>query len=144
MTVTRVRYLADTSVITRLVHPEVAQVLGPLLDAGQVGTCGTLDLSLYTMVRNPADLAAIMACRSAAFAWLSTEDGDLRRAVQVQAMVAETRQRLTGWPALVVAAVAERHHVTVLHYDPDFDLIGKVTGQDTTWVVPEGSLPGQG
>jgi predicted nucleic acid-binding protein len=71
-------------------------------------------------------------------------DGDLRRAVQVQALVAETGQRLTGWPALVVAAVAERHRVSVLHYDADFDLIAKVSGQDTRWVVPEGSLPGRG
>jgi Arc/MetJ family transcription regulator len=37
--------------------------------------------------------------------------------------------------------VAERHRVTLLHYDTDFDLIAKVSGQDTQWVVPQGSLP---
>ena len=141
---TEVRYLADVSVITHLVHAEVARVLGPLLDAGQVGTCGVVDLGLYALVRDPSDLehlAAVMAWRSASFGWLPTEDLDLHRAVRVQALIAETGQRLSAWPALVVAAVAERHQVSVLHYHPDFDLIGKVTGQQTRWVVPAGSLP---
>ena len=139
---TEVRYLADVSVITRLVHVEVAEVLAPLLVAGQVGTCGVLELGLYALVRDPDELAAVMRCRSTAFGWLTTDDVDMHRAVQVQALVAGTRQRLTARPALVVAAVAERHQVSVLHYDPDFDLIAKVTGQDTMWVVPEGTVPG--
>jgi predicted nucleic acid-binding protein len=33
------------------------------------------------------------------------------------------------WPALIVAAVAERGHVTLLHHDIAFDLIAKVTDQ---------------
>jgi hypothetical protein len=28
----------------------------------------------------------------------------------------------------------------VLHYDQDFDQIGKVTGQPCEWVVPAGSI----
>lgn len=42
-------------------------------------------------------------------------------------------------PDLLIAATAERHDVTVLHYDADFDLIAEVTGQLTRWVVPRGS-----
>ncbi len=38
------------------------------------------------------------------------------------------------------AAVAERHGITLLHYDGDFDLIGGVTGQRMQWVVPRGSV----
>jgi hypothetical protein len=34
-----VRYLADTSAILKLTDPEVAAVLGPLVEAGQVATC---------------------------------------------------------------------------------------------------------
>lgn len=136
-----VRFLADASVIVRLVHAEVAEVVGPLLAAGQVGTCGVLDLHLYATIRDPAELTAVAAYRSAAFGWLPTEDADFHRAVRVQAVLAEDARRLTGWPALVVAAVAERHRVSVLHYDADFDLIAKVTGQDTQWVAPAGSLP---
>jgi predicted nucleic acid-binding protein len=40
---------------------------------------------------------------------------------------------------LLIAATAERHGVTVLHYDADYDLIAEVTGQLTQWVVPRGS-----
>jgi predicted nucleic acid-binding protein len=131
------RYLADASVLTRLSRADVAEFLAPLLEAGYVGTCGVVDLRLHATIRELKDLPAIAALRMASFAWLTTEDRDLRRAIQVQAQLAETGQRLTDWSALVVAAVAERHQVTVLHHHPDFDLIGKLTGQETQWVVPE-------
>ncbi len=39
----------------------------------------------------------------------------------------------------LIAATAERHGVTVLHYDGDFDLITAITGQPTTWVAPAGT-----
>jgi len=45
-------------------------------------------------------------------------------------------------PDLLVAATAERHRVTVLHYDHDYDLIASVTGQPTQWVVPAGTADG--
>ncbi len=40
---------------------------------------------------------------------------------------------------LVIAATAERHGATVLHYDGDYDMIAAVTGQSTRWVLPPGS-----
>jgi predicted nucleic acid-binding protein len=43
-------------------------------------------------------------------------------------------------PDLLVAAVAERHALTLLHYDADFDTIAEITGQDARWVVPRGSV----
>jgi predicted nucleic acid-binding protein len=50
------------------------------------------------------------------------------------------RHRAAGLPDLLQAAVAERHAVTLLHYDSDFDLIAAVTGQPMQWVVPRGSV----
>jgi hypothetical protein len=29
----------------------------------------------------------------------------------------------------------------VLHYDSDYDLIAKITGQPARWVVPRGTVP---
>lgn len=49
--------------------------------------------------------------------------------------------RAIGWPDLLVAAVAERERVTVVHYDGDYDLIAKITGQPMQWVVPQGAVP---
>jgi len=42
---------------------------------------------------------------------------------------AEQGEHTVGWPELVVAAVAERHGVTVLHCNGDFERIAEVTGQ---------------
>jgi predicted nucleic acid-binding protein len=39
----------------------------------------------------------------------------------------------------LIAAVAERHHVTLVHYDEDFERIAAVTDQPQRWVVPRGS-----
>src|SRR5262249_16066825 len=55
----------------------------------------------------------------------------------VHAELAEQGQHHVAWPDLIVAAVAERHQVTVLHYNPAFALIAKVTGQHVEWVIPE-------
>jgi predicted nucleic acid-binding protein len=49
--------------------------------------------------------------------------------------------RSVGLPDLLIAAVAERERVTVLHYDADYEIIAKVTGQAIRWVVPRGSVP---
>lgn len=44
-------------------------------------------------------------------------------------------------PDLLIAAVAERNRVTILHDDRDFDVIAEVPGQPCEWVVPHGSAP---
>ena len=46
-----------------------------------------------------------------------------------------------GFPDLLIAAVAEREHVTVLHYDSDYDHIAAITGQPAQWVIPRGTVP---
>jgi predicted nucleic acid-binding protein len=43
-------------------------------------------------------------------------------------------------PDLLIAAVAERERVTIVHYDADFDTIAAITGPSTRWVAPRGSL----
>jgi predicted nucleic acid-binding protein len=135
-------FLVDKSAFGRLHHPEVAGVLEPLISRGLVATCGTTALELLYSARSPADHLRIARDVDAAFEWLSTEDQDLRRACEVSSLLAETsRHRAVGIADLIIAAVAERHGVTVLHYDADYDLITDVTGQATEWVVPRGAVP---
>ena len=43
-------------------------------------------------------------------------------------------------PDLLIAAVAEQHRVTVLHYDADYDRIAEITGQPMRWIVPRSSV----
>ena len=51
------------------------------------------------------------------------------------------RIRAVGLPDLLIAVVAERERVTVLHYDSDYELIAQVTGQPVQWIVPRGTVP---
>jgi predicted nucleic acid-binding protein len=135
------QFLADTSAIARYPSTEVAARLDPLVIAGLVATCALVDLQLLYSTPGQAEYTRLAAIRRASFALLPTEDADLRRAAQTQATLAERGQHRIAWPDLVIAAVAERHRVALLHYDADYDLIADITGQDTEWVVPKGSLP---
>lgn len=42
-------------------------------------------------------------------------------------------------PDLIIAAVAERNDLDVLHYDHNYENIAAVTGQRVEWVVPRGA-----
>jgi len=65
----------------------------------------------------------------------------LQRAAEPGALLRSGQIRAVGFPDLLVAAVAERERVTVLHYDGDYDLIAHITGQPMRWVVPRGTVP---
>ena len=43
-------------------------------------------------------------------------------------------------PELLVAAAAESLGLVLLHYDANFDLVTKATGQPSAWVVPAGEI----
>jgi len=135
-------YLADTSALARLHHPVVAAALAPLIEAGVVATCGAIEFELSWATRSSTDLDQLRADRDAGYEWLAIHDEDWRRALNVQASLWRSgRVRAVGLPDLLVAAVAERERVTVLHYDGDYDFVAQVTGQPTQWVVPRGSVP---
>jgi predicted nucleic acid-binding protein len=135
-------YLADTSAFARLHHPAVAAILAPLIEAGVIATCGVIEFELGWATRSSAELDELRADRDAGYEWLATHDGDWRRALEVQAFLWRAgRMRAVGLPDLLIAAVAERERVTVLHYDGDYDVIAQVTGQSMQWVVPRGTVP---
>jgi hypothetical protein len=136
------RCLADTSALARLRHPPVAEALGPLIEAGLVATCGVIEFELAWATRSAAEFDQLRADRDLGYEWLATHDEDWRRALEVQAVLWRGGQmRSVGLPDLLIAAVAEREQVTVLHYDADYEIIATVTGQPVRWVVPRGSVP---
>jgi predicted nucleic acid-binding protein len=135
------RYLADKSATARLHHSAVQQRLAPLIEAGLVATCTLIDLEIGFSSRTKREFNALLRER-AGFERLDIEQVDWSRAQEVQAgLAAQGRTRSVGIADLVLAAVAERHRVTLLHYDRDFDVIADVTDQPTEWVVPAGSVP---
>lgn len=130
-------YLIDTSVLKRLGQPLVRGVVEPLTARGEVARLTICDLEVGYSARNVAEWEQLMGALDV-FASAETTAAHLRRALQVQRLLAERSRRGRKIPDLLVAAAAEQLNLTVLHYDADFDLIGAVTGQRTRWVVPAG------
>ncbi|HEV2242170.1 MAG TPA: PIN domain nuclease [Streptosporangiaceae bacterium] len=134
-------HLADTSALARLDRPPVAAVLAPLIEAGLVATCGVIEFELGWATRTGAEFDRVRADRDAGYEWLATHDEDWHRALDVQARLWRSgRVRAVGFPDLLIAAVAERERVSLVHYDSDYDLIAAVTGQQMQWVVPPGTV----
>jgi predicted nucleic acid-binding protein len=123
-------------------HDVVAAVLMPLIEGGMVGSCAPLDIEDLYSARTPAEYWLISNIRRNAYEHLPVNDAEWRRALEVQAtLAAQSRLREVGMADLLIAAVAERHGLTLLHYDGDFDTIAEITGQDARWVVPRGQTP---
>jgi len=134
-------FLADKSALTRSdTRPEVRAVIEPLLVAGEVATCGIVDLELLFSASSRATYRALAEALRG-MPRVPVDDAGVRRALEVQAMLAERSQhRAVPLPDLLVAACAESAGLVVLHYDADFDRIAELTGQPARWVVPRGSV----
>ncbi len=132
-------FLLDTSVLKRLGHSEVRTVVEPLAATGQLGRPSICDLEVGYSARNAEAWDRLVGALDA-FDRVETTAAHLRRALQLQRLLAERSQRGRKIPDLLIAAAAEQLDVAVLHYDADFDVIASVTGQSCRWVVPAGSV----
>lgn len=134
-------FLADKSALTRRdTRPEVRDALEPLLVAGEIATCGIVDLELLYSASSRATYRSLAEALRG-MPRVAIEETSVRRAMEIQAMLAERSQhRAVPLPDLLVAACAERAGLVVLHYDADFDRIAELSGQQTRWIVPRGSV----
>jgi predicted nucleic acid-binding protein len=136
------RYIADKSALARLRYPPVSAVLSPLILAGDVATCSVIELEVLYSARSHADFVQTRATRSLAFPIVPIVHADFDRAIDVMEELAHRgMHRAAGLPDLLIAAVAERANLTVLHYDADYDVVAAATGQPTQWVVSRGTVP---
>lgn len=134
-------FLADKSALARVATPAVEQRLGPLLLAGELATCGVVDLEMLFSARNHIDFINQLQLRRAAYESVAMEQGDFDRAIEVMGLLAKKGQhRGVTIPDLLIAAVAERGGLIVLHYDSDFERIAAVTRQQMEWVAPRGTV----
>ena len=132
-------HLLDTSVVRRLGRAEIRAVVEPLTLAGQLGRPAICDLEVGYSARNAEEWDRLVGALQA-FQAVETTEHHVRRALQVQRLLAARSQRGRKIPDLLVAAAGEELDAVVLHYDADFDLISEVTGQRCEWVVPAGSV----
>lgn len=135
------RYLVDTSVWARREDDTVSLRLAPLIGSGLVATCSVLDAEALFTTRNPRHYDEVRVNRHEAYEFLTADQEVWDRVLDVQRHLAlRSMTRAVGIPDLVIAAVAERHRVTVLHYDSDFVHVAAITGQPVDWVVPPGAV----
>jgi predicted nucleic acid-binding protein len=134
-------FLADKSALTRRdTRREVRAVIEPMLLAGQIATCGIVDLELLYSASSPA-IYERLASALRSLPRVPITEAVIDRALEVQARLAKGSQhRAVSLPDLIVAACAEGAGLTVLHYDADNDRNAKITGQAVQWVLPRGSV----
>jgi predicted nucleic acid-binding protein len=132
-------HLVDTSVLTRLGRGAVRTAIESLAAAGQVARAGISDLEVGFSARNLGEWTRLTSAL-AAFPLIETDATHVRRARQVQRLLASRGLRGRKVPDLLIAAAAETSGLAVLHYDADFDVISRVTGQPCEWVVPAGTI----
>ncbi len=133
------RFLVDTSVLKRLGRAEVRAVVEPLAATGQLGRATICDLEVGFSARNLEEWDRLVGALDA-FDPVETTESHVRRARQVQRLLAGRSQRGRKIPDLLIAAAAEERDLAVIHYDADFDVIAAVTGQRCQWVVPAGEV----
>jgi predicted nucleic acid-binding protein len=137
--VNRERYLLDKSALARWPRPAVSPVLDELSDRGLLAVCGAVEIEVIHSARTAKEAQRIRWLLRG-FDWLAMPDEIWDRAIDVQIQaVHKGNHRALSMADLLIAATAERHGATVLHYDGDFDMIAAITGQLTAWVVPAGS-----
>jgi len=132
-------FLVDTSVLKRLGRLEIRQIIEPLAVAGELARASISDLEVGYSARNAQEWDPLVGALGA-FDLVETSVAHVRRALQVQRLLAQVSQRGRKIPDLLIAAAAEERDLIVLHYDADFDRISTLTGQRTQWVVPAGSI----
>ena len=124
-------HLLETSVLTRLADPAIQQAILKLEAKPDPAKLCRTDISYLEVcfaARNAPEWDKAFAALEA-FELLQTTTQDVRRAKQVQRLLAGKHQRGLKIPDLVIAASAEFAKIPILHYDADFDLIASVTGQ---------------
>lgn len=126
-------WLVDKSALVRLSASPGAHDWATLIQRGLVRIATVTRLEVGFSARSGSDLrtavgGAPLSAMPVEYLTPTMED----RAAEIQLLLAEQgRHRAPSVPDLLVAAVAEAAHLTVLHLDKDFELIAEMTGQPT-------------
>lgn len=135
--------LLDNSAWARLsaLQPERADEIAGLIEAGRIATCVPFLLEAGYSARNLRDHDELMAELDALPHFQLDADG-ARRAREAQRQLAAVGHHRLPPVDLLVAAIADRHGLDVLHYDNDYDLIAERTDLafGSEWVAPRGSI----
>jgi predicted nucleic acid-binding protein len=115
--------------------------LADALEAGRIGTCLPFLLEAGYSARNARDHDGLLS-ELLALPHFPIDEAVERRALDAQRQLARVGHHRLPPVDLLVAAVADRHRLGVLHYDLDYDLIAEKTDLDfgSVWLAPAGSI----
>lgn len=131
-------YLADTSAWNR--SRFVAERWETLIENDELRLCAPILLELLYSAPSRREYRH-WAADFARFPFIGMTPHIERAARRTQTLLAERSQHRGPTPVdLMIAATAEVHGVTLLHYDRHFDAIARVTGQPCEWIARRGSL----
>jgi predicted nucleic acid-binding protein len=137
---TALTYLIDTSVLTRLSKRTVANQLEKIEGENlSIARCLMTDLEVGSSASNGGQWNALQSVLDA-YVSVSVETSDFVDALTLQRALAEAGLKGRKPPDLLIAAVALRLDLTVLHYDRDFEHVSTVSSLQQQWIVPAGSI----
>ena len=137
--------LLDNSAWARLGSPaltvERLDAVAEAVQASRVATCLPFLLEAGYSARSGTDHDAI-ADELHALPHFPVDEEVERRAIDAQRQLARAGYHRLPPVDLLVAALADRHGVGVLHYDHDYDLIVSKTDLNfqSVWLAPAGAL----
>lgn len=135
-------WLLDKSALSRSHRPPVVAALAARLRSARLFTCAIIDLEVLYSARDSAEYTALALERRQVYEWVEMDAETWVRSARLQSELAvHAHLRAAGVADLLVAATAEQHGLTVLHYDRDFETLGRLCGISEEAVVPLGSLP---
>lgn len=138
-------WLLDNSAWARLGHPTLAaertSEIADAVAAGQVVVCLPFLLEAGYSARNAVDHARLLE-ELETLPRVLVDEGVEQRALNAQRQLARLGYHRLPPVDLLVAALADRHGLGVLHYDRDYDLLAASTDLefDSEWLAERGAL----
>jgi predicted nucleic acid-binding protein len=137
--------LLDNSAWARLGDAALSDArAGEIADAledGRIATCLPFLLEAGYSARSARDHGELLD-ELLALPHFDIDEAVERRALAAQRQLARVGHHRLPPVDLLIAAIADRHRIGVLHYDRDYDLIAEKTDLDfeSIWLAPAGSI----
>lgn len=137
--------LLDNSAWARLGDPSLPQrraaEIAAALEERRIATCLPFLLEAGYSARSAPDHSELIA-ELLALPLMHIDEAIERRAVEAQGQLARAGHHRLPPVDLMLAAIADRHGLGVLHYDTDYETLTAKTDLrfQTAWLAPRGTL----
>jgi predicted nucleic acid-binding protein len=118
-----------------------AEEIATALEDGRVAACLPFLLEAGYSARSASDHAELIE-ELLALPIMRIDEEVERRAMDAQGQLSRAGHHRLPPVDLIIASIAERHSLGILHYDTDFDLLAAKTDLNfkSVWLAPPGNL----